>query len=191
MSTATLPVPSASTPLMTGAEFLARHGDESGVELVQGRVVRSPMPGGKHGEVCFNVSLIVGAYVKQAGLGSMMSNDTFVQTTMHPETYRGADVCFLSYLRWPMDLPTPAGPIPAPELVFEVKSPTDRVNKAAAKATEYLEAGVIAVVLLIPETKEAAVFRLDELPTRLSAEDTLTIPDVLPGFSAPVRAFFA
>ncbi|MFO0805737.1 MAG: Uma2 family endonuclease [Gemmataceae bacterium] len=190
MSTATLPAPIA-TPLMTGAEFLARHGDESGVELVLGRVVMSPMPGGKHGTVCNMAAYILTRFVLESGLGRVLCNDTFLRTRTDPESYRGADVCFLSYLRLPKDQEVPDGPIPVPEIVIEVKSPADRVNRLAAKATEYLEAGVLAVVLLIPETKEASLFRLDELPTRLAAGDILTIPDVLPGFSTPVGAFFA
>ena len=49
---ATLPAPIPASPLMTAQEFLRIHGDDSGVELVKGRVVRCPMPGAQHGEVC-------------------------------------------------------------------------------------------------------------------------------------------
>jgi Uma2 family endonuclease len=189
MSTAVLPVP--ATPLMTGAEFLAKHGHESNVELVMGRVVRYPMPGGRHGEVSNKASFHLSQFVFQHGLGRVMSNDTFTQIRSDPDTYRGADVCFLSYSRLPKEQDTPDGPIPAPELVIEVKSPTDRVNQLSAKANEYLDTGVTAVVLLIPETRVAAVFRNDDVPTRLTGDDPLELPDILPGFSVPLSKFFS
>lgn len=189
MSTATLtPVP--ATPLMTADEFLAQYGDELGVELVKGRVVRYPMPGGKHGEVCVNAAMIVGAFVKQHGLGRAMSNDTFVQTGDDPITFRGADFIFLSYARLPKDQETPSGPVPSPELVVEVRLPTDRLKTLSDKAYEYLDAGVAVVLLLIPETQSAAIFRPDSLPVQLATDADLTLPDVLPGFSVPLRAFF-
>jgi Uma2 family endonuclease len=190
MSTATLPTPTPATPIMTGAEFLAQYGDESGVELVKGHLVRLPMPGGMHGEVCGNAYSILREFVRPRGLGRLMTNDTYVRTANDPDSYRGADVCFLSYSRLPKDQETPKGPIPAPDLVIEVKSPTDRVNRLSAKATEYLDAGVTAVVVLLPETRVAAVFRNDDVPLRLVGDNVLELPDILPGFTVPVSAFF-
>jgi len=190
MSTAALPAPVPAMPLMTAEEFLAQYGDESGVELIKGRVVRDPMPGGKHGEVCMAAGFIIREFVKQHGLGRVMSNDTLIRTTDAPASFRGADVCFISYSRLPKDKETPSGPVPSPDLVVEVRSPTDRINKLTAKAAEYLEAGVAVVVVLIPETQSAAIFRPDSLPVQLAADAELTLPDLLPGFSVPVRKFF-
>lgn len=119
-----------------------------------------------------------------------MTNDTFIRTASSPDTFRGADVCFLSYARFPQDQETPDGPIPAPDLVIEVRSPTDRLNQLTDKATEYLEAGVAVVVVLMPATQTAAVYRDEDLPVRLDRDDIMTLPDVLPGFAVPVRAFF-
>ena len=107
-----------------------------------------------------------------------MSNDTFVRTQTGPDTYRGADTCFISYTRLPKDRETPDGPLEmAPELVIEVRSPSDRIARLTAKASEYLEAGVTVVVVLDPRTESAAVLREDELPIRLHNGDELTLPD--------------
>lgn len=189
-ATATPSAPLPATPLMTAEEFLKLHGHECNVELVKGRVVRYPMPGGKHGTVCLNAAILIGGFVKRTGLGRAMSNDTFVRTGSGPDTFRGADVCFLSYARLPKEQETPDGPIPAPDLVVEVRSPTDRMKQLSEKAYEYIDAGVAVVVVLLPETKTAAVFRNDELPVRLDGTAELTLPDVLPGFAVPVGAFF-
>jgi len=208
MSTATIPAPIPTTPLMTAEEFLAKHGGDTGVELVRGRVVnkhgeeiffkpvehhveRVRMPGGMHGKACHKVNLHLGLYLMQHDLGHVFGNDTFIPTTDDPVSFRGADVCFLSYSRLPKDQDVPSGPIPVPELVFEVRSPTDRISALINKAYEYLDSGVTVVVLLIPETRSTAVHRNDDMPPlRLAAEDKLELPDILPGFSVPVKAFF-
>ena len=178
-------------PFVTAEEFVKLHGHESGVELVKGRVVRCPMPGVKHGEVCLNAGSIIRDFVKRHGLGRVVSNDTSVRTGTSPDTYRGGDICFISYAVLPKDREPPEGPFEQPpELVVEVRSPTDRLNQLTAKATEYLEAGVKAVVILDPKTESAAVFRMDELPQRFSNGDELSFPDILPGFAVAVRTFF-
>ena len=73
---------------------------------------------------------------------------------------------------------------------MEVKSPTDRLKQVSDKAYEYIDAGVTAVVVLFPETRTAAIFRKENLPVELGSNEELTLPDVLPGFAVPVRAFF-
>lgn len=185
------PPPHPAAP-MTAEEFVRLHGDESGVELVKGRVMRLPMPGAEHGEVCLNAGVLIREVVKAGKLGRVMVNDTFVRTATNPDTYRGADVCFVSYARLPKDQPSPKGPLEvAPDLVFEVRSPTDRTGDIQIKVGEYLNAGVTVVVVLDPEIEAASVYRQTEsFPQRMHNGDELTLPDVLPGFAVPVRRFF-
>lgn len=188
-----LPAPAAPPPppLMTADEFLRRHGDDAGIELIAGHPVRLPMPGFQHGEVCFNVALILGGFVKANRLGRIATNDTFVRTRTDPDGVRGADVLFISYATLPAEMPTPKGAITPPlELVVEVRSPTDSLNEMMAKALEYTDAGVTVVLLLDPDERFVAVFRANQLPKRLELTDTLTLPDVLPGFAVPVQSFF-
>jgi Uma2 family endonuclease len=184
---------------MTAAEFIKKYGDCSGVELVRGRVVwagRAPEPAGgfrmprfKHGVVSHRVHRAISDFVDTNKLGWVAINDTFVTVSQEEGTVRGADVLFVSYSR------LPAGPVPedlpvAPDLVVEVRSPTDRIGDIQIKIGEYLNAGVRVVVLVDPNTESVAVFRADELPQRFSNGDELTLPDVLPGFAVPVRRFF-
>lgn len=191
MST-TVGVSTAIPPLMTAEEFVRLHGDESGVELVKGRVVRLPMPGVEHGEVCISAGTIFKNFAKANHLGRVLGNDTFVRVGTNPDTYRGADVCFISYAKLPKDQPRPKGPLEQPpELVIEVRSPTDRMGDIQIKVGEYLNAGVAVVVLLDPNVEAASIYRQsDDFPQRLSNGDELTLPDILPGFAVPVREFF-
>ncbi|MBH8566619.1 Uma2 family endonuclease [Nostoc sp. CENA67] len=162
------------------------------MELVKGRVVRTPMPEAEHGEVCLNAGALIRDAAKTGSLGRVMGNDTFVRVATNPDTYRGADVCFISYARLPKGQPRPKGPLEVPpDLVVEVRSPTDRTSDIWVTVGEYLGAGVTVVVVLDPALEAAAVYRQgDDFPQRWHNGDELTLPDVLPGFAVPVRRLF-
>jgi Uma2 family endonuclease len=175
--------------LMTAEEFVAKYENQR-VELVRGRVVEVPMPFPKHGLTCNWVAFYLTQHVTARDLGRVMTNDSFVRTEGGPDTVRGTDVCYFSYERLPKG-PMPEGLLDVlPELVFEVRSPTDRWTKLVAKAAEYLEAGVTVVVILDPKTESATIYRADERPATVEKDGTLTVPDVLPEFAVPVRKFF-
>jgi Uma2 family endonuclease len=174
---------------MTTDEFLRLHGDESGIELVDGQIRRIPMPGFDHGQVCFKAALVIGNHVVANNLGRMTTNDSFVRIT--ERKCLGADLMFVSYATLPPDQPVPVGAITPPvDLVVEVRSPSDTIGEMTDKATAYLRAGVRVVMVLDPETDSAAIHRPEEVPIRLHNGDTVTLPDVLPGFAVPVGRFF-
>jgi Uma2 family endonuclease len=183
-----LPQPTAP-PLVTVEEFFQHHGD-GGYELVKGRVIEVPMPGAKHGKVCQKVTRLVGNFVDERSLGHVMSNDTLIVLHRGPDTSRGTDVCFVSYAKLPLG-DVPDGPLEViPELVFEVRSPSDSWTDAIEKMLDYLKAGVQVVVILDPKTTSATLFRSDVRQEMFEADDTLAVPDLLPGFAVPVRQFF-
>lgn len=180
-----------ATETMTGEEFLRLYGDQSGVELVNGQVVRLPVPGFEHAEICGNAYYLIREFVKPRNLGRVFCNDPFIRTRTDPDGYRGADVVYISYATLPAEQPTPKGTYHPPlELVVEVRSPSDSVKDMTNKATEYVNAGVKAVLILDPDLESAAVFRADEYPQRFHNGDEVTLPDILPGFTVPVKAFF-
>src|SRR6516162_2423839 len=105
--------PVATETPLSAAEFLARYGDRSGVELVRGRVVwdsdesgtEAGMPKFRHGVVSNRIAHVLTAFVESNGLGWVVGNDTFVQTEHALDTVRGADVLFVSYRRVPKQDP--------------------------------------------------------------------------------------
>ena len=143
------------------------------------------MPSPRHGFVCSRIDRQIGNFVEERDLGRVASNDSFVQTG--PDSVRGGDVCYWSYDRLPRG-PVPEGLLPAaPDLVVEVKSPSERWMDLFVKIGEYLRAGVRVVVIVDPERPSVSVYRADDPPQQiLGMDDTLTLPDVLPGFSVPV-----
>jgi Uma2 family endonuclease len=181
----------AAEALLTADEFLLLPNDGRPKELVRGRVVYMNVPWPRHGQICVKVVRLLGNFVEERGLGHVVSNDSGVRTERSPDTVRGADVAFYSYSRVPPG-PFPRGYLPVvPELVFEVRSHTDRWPAVLVKVAEYLNAGVSVVCVLDDATETAHVFASDQTPRNLAADQTLKLPEVLPGFEVAVRRFFA
>jgi Uma2 family endonuclease len=186
MSTASAAAPT----LMTAEEFARRPDPGYPEELVRGRIVPMPQPTRRHGQICSKSVRIFGNFAEGHDLGQVLSNDAGVITERGPDTVRGADVAFYSYHRIPRGpLPTDYGEEP-PELIVEVRSPSERWPKVLAKVAEYLNAGVLAVVVLDDDTRPALLCLADQAPRRLGPDDELSIPEILPGFAVPVRRFF-
>jgi Uma2 family endonuclease len=180
----------ATQTLLTAEAFRLLPSDGQLRELVRGRIVLMNVPAPRHGYICGKVVRLLGNYVDEHDLGRVVSNDSGVVTEHDPDTVRGADVAYYSYLRLPKG-PMPEGYLPvAPELVFEVRSPTDRWKKVVAKAAEYLNAGV-AVVCVLDAATESAHLYFEDQPTQIvQAEQELTLPELLPDFRVRVRRFF-
>lgn len=189
----TLPTTSLANPtptLLTAAEFTARYANIH-AELVKGIVKEYPGPWPKHGFICSTAAWILKNHVMQNDLGRVATNDSWIQTGKNPDTVRGADVCFFSYERLPKgDVPEGLLPV-VPDLVVEVRSPSDRWINIFAKIGDYLGAGVRAVVVLDPITSSASVYRPDEIQQIFHNGDQLVLPEILPGFAIPVNQFFA
>jgi Uma2 family endonuclease len=186
MSTASVNAPT----LLTADEFARRPDPGHPEELVRGRIVPMPPPTRRHGQICNQTGRILGNFADERDLGHVLSNDAGVITERGPDTVRGADIASYSYNR------LLKGPLPAdygtevPELVVEVRSPSDRWPKVLAKVAEYLNAGVLAVVVLDDDSRTVLLSMADQGPRRFGSEDELTIPEILPGFAVAVRRFF-
>ncbi len=176
--------------LLTAEQYRCWPDHKRPTELVRGRVVEMHVPAPRHGYYCGNVVALLHPYAKAHRLGRVMSNDSGVVTEREPDTVRRADVIFFSFARLP-EGPLPDGYLDAvPEVIFEVRSPTDRWSKITRKVAEYLDAGVVAVCVLDPQTEALTVYRDDEFPRVLTAEEEFSLPGVLGGFRVLVRQFF-
>lgn len=182
--------PAAPPVLMTADEFTARYVNVH-AELIKGVVKEYPVAWPKHGKICLTIGRLIGNHVETHDLGHVMSNDSWIRTGTNPDSVRGGDICFFSYTRLPKG-PVPEGLLPVvPDLVVEVRSPSDRWHDIFIKVGEYLAAGVRAVLVLDPATTSASVYRSDEFQQIHYNGDSLTLPDVLPGFSVVVSRLFA
>jgi Uma2 family endonuclease len=176
--------------LMTAEQFGQRPDPGYPEGLVRGRVVAMRVPDRRHGCVCSRAVLVFGNYVDGRDIGRVMCNDSGVITERAPDTVRGADVAYYSYARIPKGM-LPAGYGPeVPELVVEVRSTHDRWSEILEKVSEYLNAGVLVVVVLDPEPQIAQVFTADDPPMTLKTEEELVLPGVLDEFRLRVGQFF-
>ncbi len=126
----------ASERLMTAEEFLAQPDDGRRTELVRGRIVELPPTNFLHGVICSKLVAILNVFVSERNLGWVLCNDSGVITRRNPDSVRSPDVSFFSYQRIPKESPPEGYPEAAPELVFEVRSPSDRWQAITAKAGE-------------------------------------------------------
>ena len=121
---------------------------------------------------------------------SVATCDTHVRIKRNPDRLRAADVLYVGYTHLPCG-PFPDGVMDPPfELVVEVRSPSNTWTEQVTKCFEYLDAGVQVVLLLDPDTQTASVYRANAVQETFHAADTLTLPDVLPGFRVPVARLF-
>jgi Uma2 family endonuclease len=186
--------PAQAEKLITADELLTMPDDGRHTELVRGRIIEMPPPKMLHGKVCLAIAAILAKYLEQQDVGHGTVNDTGIITERNPDSVRGADAAFGSYVRLPMDHP-PQGYWPvAPEIVMEVLSPTDRPGATLTKVAEYLTAGVALVLVIDPEEYQVHLNAANQLPKTLSFYDEVDfkqfLPDSLPEWKVPVREFF-
>ena len=117
-----------------------------------------------------------------AGTGFLLARD--------PDTVRAPDVAFTSAERFPLDAADTRYSDVVPDLVAEVRSPSDSRAAAGRKAEDWLRHGVRLVWVVHPDTGTIDVHRAGEPTATLGEDDSLDGGDVLPGFACPVRAVF-
>jgi Uma2 family endonuclease len=176
--------------LMTAEEFGRMPDDGRRTELVRGRIVELPPTNFLHGLICCAISFSLRAWVGERHLGRVVTNDSGIVTRRDPDTLRGADVAYYSYARLPQDSTPKQYPDVAPELVVEVRSPSDRWRDIHAKVAEYLNLGVLVVCVIDPEPKSIHLYYPDQPNRTLGPDDELTFPDCLPDFRVVVRSLF-
>lgn len=158
-------------------------------ELVEGSVVREPMPSFGHGSASVKIARLLGNWVEPRGLGEVVGECGFV-LRRDPDTVRGPDAAFVSAERlatWNGEGPFFEG---APDLAVEVLSPSNTRGEVERKVREYLAAGARRVWVVDPASRSVTVHRSGVAPRRLGQEDALDGGDVLPGFTLPVSRIF-
>jgi Uma2 family endonuclease len=181
---------SIAEALITAEEFAEMPDDGRMTELVEGRIIELPPPKRRHGKICSQIAWVVTSHVRAHDLGTVLINDTGIITRRNPDSVRGADVAFFSYER------LPRGPAPdsysdvAPELIFEVRSSSDRWRDVEKKVAEYINLGALVVCVLDPKPRSARLYYPGQPARILGPDDELTFPEILPGFLTVVRTFF-
>jgi Uma2 family endonuclease len=183
---------SATVKLMTAEEFLHMDppADGSKVELIRGELVTVCRPGFEHGLLQLRVGMVLDHHGRTTKHGRAVV-ETGVVTERGPDTVRGPDVSYWSAERLPLDQRPKGYPDKAPDLCVEVLSPSNRPGQIRDKMREYFERDVRMVWVVDPEDRTITIYRSLDEGRVLHENATLTVEDVLPGFSCKVAELFS
>jgi Uma2 family endonuclease len=152
------------------------------MELVDGEIIVMSPSGYESDEVASEFSGQLRNWVRPRKLGRITGAGAGFN--LPNENTRAPDVSFVRAERLKVS-PRSFADL-APDLMVEVKSPTDSLKKLRAKIQEFLELGTLVGILINPEVRSVEVYRLNQNAVVLGDGDTLTLPDVLPGWEIAV-----
>ncbi|NEP77616.1 MAG: Uma2 family endonuclease [Okeania sp. SIO3C4] len=78
-----------------------------------------------------------------------------------------------------------------PDLIFEVKSKSDKLPKLREKIQQFLELGTVVGVLVDPRSRTMEVYGFITEKIVLRDGDVLEVAEILPGWKLPVAEVWA
>jgi Uma2 family endonuclease len=157
-------------------------------ELVNGVLVEKTVG---YEESCLTVELItlINSFVRAHKLGKVSGPDGMVR--LFPGLVRIPDVAFTSSKRFSQRRASRKLPDLVPDLAVEVLSEDNTAQEMSRKLDDYFDAGVRLVWFVDPRKRTVEVFSGKKSSKLLQEHETLTGGKVLPGFSLPLKEFFA
>ena len=175
--------------LITADELLKMpRGDGRRYELIRGVLVEKMPTGDPHGDAVMRSALLIGNYAEDNDYGVVRAGEPGYRLDRDPDTVRAPDVAWIAPGRIPEG--TQGYPELAPDLVIEVKSPSNSNPEMTAKAQMWLCYGSRQAWALNPETVTVTIHRPNAEPVTLGEDDVISGGDLLPGFASPVWRFF-
>jgi Uma2 family endonuclease len=160
-------------------------------ELDNGRLVVMAPPGYIHGRCENKLAAQLMVQGEDRGHGRAACGEVSVILRRNPDRVVGADAAFIATQSLPVRLSREGYLETIPELIVEVRSPNDTQPEVDHKVNDYLRAGVRVVWVPDPERQTVTAYRNGQTAEVFAVTDTLTVPDVIPGFAMPVQDVFA
>ena len=177
------------TRLMTVEEY-DRLPSSQRYDLIEGELVpMPPMPGDQHGQVTINLSIEAGYFIRSRDLGVCYAAETRFLIHRDPDSSIAPDFAFTAKARAPRQIVRGSSPV-IPDLVLEVRSPSDTRREAEEKMRQWIDAGVALGWELNPTTQILTVYRPGEAPREVDINGAIDGEDVLSGFTFPMRRLF-
>jgi Uma2 family endonuclease len=179
-----------SPQIVTADELMRLSSDGCRYELVRGELQMMSPTGNEHAIVTAELTIRLGAFVKERALGAIFAAEAGFQLESDPDTVLAPDIAFIERQRIAATGVSAKFWQGAPDLAVEVKSPGDRAAQVAAKTQSWLAHGVRQVWLVDPQQRTVTIHHRDGRVIALSEADALEGGDVVPGFTCPVRKIF-
>jgi Uma2 family endonuclease len=152
------------------------------MELVDGNIVVMSPSGYESDEVATEVARVLSNWVRPRKLGRVTGAGAGFE--LPNSNVRAPDVSFVLADRLRLS-PRSYAEL-APDLMVEVKSPSDTLKSLRDKIKDFLAQGTRVGILINPEKHKLEIYRADSEPIILGDSDVLTVPDLLPGWEVAV-----
>lgn len=160
-------------------------------ELVGGNLVRDSPAGGEHGLIALRLGHLLWNWAHERRAGVVLAAETGFKLRSNPDTVRAPDVAFVSNERIPTEGVPRGFWEGAPDLAVEVLSPDDRMVDVLVKVRDYLDAGVLQVWIVAPQSETVTVYRSLRDVRVLCEDDVLAGADPVEGFGCSLRELFS
>jgi Uma2 family endonuclease len=169
------------TKLITAEELLRMPDDSLRRELIHGEVKTMAPAGHQHGRIAQRIALSLGQQVAAHQLGEVYAAETGFKLASNPDHVRAPDAAVGEVEGfWPG----------APDLAVEIVSPSDSFADVEEKVFDWLDAGTRAVIVVNLKKRSVTLYRSVSDVRVLTENQSLSVEDVVPGWSLPVRDLF-
>lgn len=159
------------------------------LELVDGEIIVMSPSGYESDEIAAEIIRQVGNWVRPRRLGRVAASSAgFILPNATSDT-RAPDVSFIKADR--MRRTTEDYAQLVPDLMFEVRSKTDSLDKLRTKIRQFLELGTAVGVLIDYRTQTIEVHSPQTEPITLHNSDIFTVPELLPGWEMEVSSIWS
>lgn len=163
----------------------------SATNLVKGELRKISPAGSRQGAYIARLTGAIVTHVEANELGEVFGAETGFRLASEPDIGRAPDVAFICAERVPAGEITEKFWPSAPDLAVEVVSPSNTFYEVDEQIEDYLAAGVRLVWIINPKRRTLAGYRPNIEVQTITAADTLTGDDGLPGFQYELRRLFA
>jgi Uma2 family endonuclease len=171
-----------SARTMTADDLLRMPDDGMRHELIRGVLTTMPPAGDEHGDVASGVAYAFMSRLRPTGRFAFRAAETGFLTEQDPDTVRAPDFAVTRRDRLPA-APVAGYSAVIPDVLVEVRSPSDRTREVTEKVDDWLRAGCRVVVVVEPN--RSVTLHRESGSTRLGRGDLATFPE-LDDLSIPV-----